>query len=117
MPLFLFSAWKEDRKMNEIPSLASFLTLVAGGGFAGAVVAFALEHIGSFQKLNAEVKKWLVLTLYVVPPLAATALMQFVPASVWTVLEPYWRALAIGFVGWVTSQVVHNWDRMKNARQ
>lgn len=94
--------------MTEIPSLTGLLTLIAGGGFSGVVVSFLLEYIGAFQKLAPEVKKWLVLAIYIVLPLIATALLQFVPPEMWIVLEPHWRALAIGFVGWTVSQVVHS---------
>lgn len=100
--------------MTEIPSLSEFLTLIAGGGFAGVVVSFLLEHIGAFQKLAPEAKKWIVLAIYVVLPLAATALLQFVPPDVLALLEPYWHALAVGFVGWTVSQLVYDREKRRN---
>lgn len=101
--------------MQEIPSLFDFVLKIGGGGFVSVIIAFLLEHIGAFQRLKPEAKKWVVLGIYVVLPLAATAAVQFVPAEVWLLLEPYWQALALGFLGWVGSQVAHNWDKIKKA--
>lgn len=102
--------------MQEIPSLFDFVLQIAGGGFVAVIIAFALEHIGPFQKLQPEAKKWVVLGFYIVLPLGATAAVQFVPADVWLLLEPYWRALALGFLGWVGSQMAHTWDKGRQIR-
>lgn len=99
--------------MKEIPSLFEFILQIGGGGFVSVIIAFLLEHIRPFQELKPEAKKWAVLGLYVFLPLAATAAVQYVPASVWTELEPYWRALALGFLGWLGSQAAHMWDKRR----
>jgi len=99
--------------MNELPTLVEFLTQIATGGFAGVIIAFLLEKIPAFQNLESEIKRWVVLALFLVLPAGSVALLQFVPADVWLVLEPYWRALAIGFLGWASSQIAHAFDKSK----
>ena len=97
----------------DVPKLVEFLAMVAGGGFSSVVVAFLLEHWPWFQSLESETKKWIVLAVYVVLPVGATALLQNVPPEFWEVLQPYWNALALGFVGWVGSQIAHAWDKQR----
>lgn len=94
-------------------TLVDFLTQIAGGGAVGAIVAFLLEEVGLFQNLNSEAKKWIVLAAFLLFPLGATALLQFVPPDVWILMEPYWRAVAVGFAGWAASQAVHIYDKRK----
>lgn len=101
----------------EIPTLVDALTKLAGGAFIPVIVALLLEHIRPFQALPSETKKWSVLALFVVLPVAAAALLQFVPAEVWSQLEPFWRALAAGFLGWIGSQAAHQWDRRQATRR
>ena len=97
--------------MNELPTLLEFLRGLAAGGWVPVIIAFLLEHFSWFQSMKPETKKWFVLGLFVIIPLVAMALVQFVPAEVWTLLEPYWNALALGFLGWLGSQVAHAWDK------
>ena len=40
-------------------------------------------------------------------PVLAQLLLQFVPSNVWAALQPYWSALAAGFVGWAGSQAAY----------
>ena len=96
------------------PTIVEFLRNVAAGAWAPVLIAFLLEHVQAFQKLQAEVKKWTVLGLFVVLPLVATALLQFVPAEVWASVEPFWNALALGFAAWVASQAAHKWDKKRS---
>ena len=97
--------------MNELPSLLEVLRGLAAGFWVPTIIAFLLEHIDAFQRLAPDTKKWAVLALFVALPLIATLLIQFVPPDVWMYLEPYWSALALGFVGWLGSQVAHAWDK------
>ena len=101
--------------MGQVPSVVEFLRNVAAGAWAPVAIAFLLEHVVVFQRLQAEVKKWVVLGLFVFLPVAATALLQFVPAEVWGQLEPFWNALAVGFAAWVASQMAHGWDKRRTA--
>lgn len=97
--------------MNEVPNLVEFLKMIAGGGFVGVIVAFLLEKIPAFQALKSEVKKWVVMAMFIVLPVASTALLENVPPEIWALLEPYWGSLALGFVSWVGSQIAHGWDK------
>lgn len=99
--------------MEELPTLVEFLANLAGGAGVAAIVAFALEHIRGFQRLTGEAKKWVVLAMFLVLPTAAQVLLQTVPAEVWALAEPYWRSFAVGFVGWLGSQVAHAWDKRR----
>ena len=96
-------------------SVVEFLRNVAAGAWAPVAIAFLLEHVKWFQALQSEARKWVVLGLFVALPLAATALLKYVPAYIWTELEPFWNALAIGFAGWVVSQAAHRWDKQQRA--
>ena len=99
--------------MQEVPTLIEFVRNVAAGAWGPVFVSFLLEHVQAFQNLKAEAKKWMVLGLFVALPLGAQALIQYVPADVWSQLEPFWSALALGFVSWVGSQVAHEWDKRR----
>jgi hypothetical protein len=99
--------------MSEVPTLVGFLEQLASGGVIGVIVAFLLEHVKPFQALKAEVKKWLVFASFLILPLGARAMLQFVPAETIALLEPYFSALALGFAAWAASQVAHNWDKRK----
>ena len=93
--------------MTEVPGLVEILTMLAGGIGVGAVVSFLLEKTGLFQRLSSTAKWWVVLGLNLGLPLVAVLALQLVPPHVWVALEPYWKALAMGFLGWAGSQVVH----------
>ena len=97
----------------EVPTLLEFLRNVAAGAWGPVVVSFLLEHIAAFQRLSAEAKKWTVLGVFVVLPVAAQALIQYVPPQVWETAQPFWNALALGFAGWAVSQFVHEWDKRR----
>ena len=96
-----------------VPTLIEFLRDGAAGAWAPLLVSFLLEHIRAFQNLRAEAKKWVVLGLFVVAPVVAQALVQYVPATVFAQVEPFWNALALGFVGWVGSQAAHEFDKRR----
>ena len=91
----------------EVPSLATALGQLAGGVGLGFVLAFLFEPLPWFQALSAERKEQVVFAITVGLPLIATTLLQFVPAGVWAAIEPYWQALARGFLAWGGSQAAH----------
>jgi hypothetical protein len=97
-------------EMTQIPGLVEVLGMLANGIGVGAVIAFLFEKMGWFQKLPTDVKWWLVLALCMSLPVASTALLQFVPAETWAVIEPYWHALATGFLIWAGSQAAHKFQ-------
>lgn len=93
--------------MDKIPSLVEVLSLLAQGVGAGFVLALLAEKSGWFQQLNAQRKGWLIFGLSMGLPLLAQLLLQFVPPNVWEILQPYWYALAAGFISWAGSQVAY----------
>lgn len=96
----------EEMPPTEVPALVSVLEMLAGGIGTGAVLAFLFEKAAWFQKLSDERKSVIVFGVSIGLPLLATVLLQFVPPDVWLVIEPYWQALAGGFLAWAGSQVV-----------
>jgi hypothetical protein len=99
-----------------IPTLTEVLARIAAGLMAGVILAFLFERFAWFQKLSPDAKWWVVFGVQIGLPVVATALLQFVPASVWAALEPYWQAIALGFVAWIGSQVAHRQDKARNGR-
>ncbi len=93
--------------MADIPGLVEVLKMLTAGVGVGAVISFLFEKITFFQNLSSQAKWWVVFGLSLGLPLAAQVALQFVPPDVWAMLEPYWQALAAGFLVWVGSQVVH----------
>jgi len=102
--------------MADVPGLVEVLTMLAQGLGVGAVLAFLFENIGWFQRLEGKAKWWVVFGFSLGLPLLAQIALEFVPADVWAMLEPYWKALAAGFLAWVGSQVAHLWQKAQRAR-
>lgn len=90
-----------------VPDIVDVLALIAEGVGAGFVLAFLAEKFEWFQQLPSRTKWWLILIVSLAFPVVAQALLDYVPLDVWSQIEPYWRALALGFVGWAGSQAVH----------
>lgn len=95
----------------QIPSLTEALGMLASGIGVGAVLSFVFTKIAWFAGLESSVKGWIVFAASIALPLAATAALQFVPEALIAALEPYWRAIATGFLIWAGSQVAY---RMNN---
>ena len=93
--------------MGEVPGLVEVLGMLASGIGVGAVLAFLFEHFGWFQNLSGHGRWWLVFGVSLGLPLLAQVALQLVPAEVWVALQPYWKALASGFLAWAGSQVAH----------
>lgn len=92
--------------MSEVPALTAVVKLIAAG-VVGGIIAFLFERFKWFQSLTSDQRWWLILGLSVGLPLLAQFALQFVPAETWAMLEPYWHSMALGFTGWLASQVVH----------
>jgi len=101
--------------MADVPGLVEVLKLLAQGVGVGAVIAFLFEQFEFFQNLASKTKWWVIFGMSVGLPLVAEIALQFVPPDMWVLLEPYWRALAAGFLTWVGSQVAHLWHK-RNGR-
>lgn len=91
----------------EIPEVMSVLAMLAQGVGAGFVLSFLAEKSAWFQGLDGEKKGWLVFGLSLGLPLLAQVLLAVVPPEMWAVVQPFWRAVAAGFVGWAGSQAAY----------
>ena len=99
--------------MQEVPGLIEVVELLAAG-VVGGVIAFLFERFAWFQNLTGETRFWVIFGFSVGLPLLAQVALQFVPADVWVVLEPYWRSVTLGFIGFVATQVAHKWVNKAN---
>jgi hypothetical protein len=89
------------------PTLVTVLTMLASGAGVGVVISFLFTKFTWFNTLSSSAKSWIVFGMAIGLPVAATAALQFIPAGVWTQLEPYWQAIATGFLIWAGSQAVY----------
>ena len=78
----------------DIQSLFNWL-LNSGG--AALVVSWIVEKLPSYQKLSADVKKYVYIAAVVVVGLAAYALQTYVPSATWNQIEP-WLKIVAGLV-------------------
>ena len=94
-------------------TLRDTIALLAQGVGVGFVLSFLFEKIPQFQNLSGSAKAWIVFFVSVLLPVLATAALQFVPAETWVLLEPYWRALSLGFLTWGGTQAAY---KLSNAK-
>lgn len=73
----------------------------------GVVVSFLLKNPGWFKGMPKKTKWWLVFGLSIGLPIVAQLLLDFIPPQIWEVLNPYWKSLSMGLVGWAASQVAY----------
>lgn len=88
----------------QIPNIFDVLSLLVSGVAGGYILSFIAEKTTLFQKLSAQAKSWLIFAVSILLPLIGQLLIQFVPVAFWEVVQPYWAALATGFVVWMGSQ-------------
>ena len=91
----------------QIPTLVDFLKLLTTTVGIGMVVSFVLAQLERFQGVSARAKFLIVFAICMVLPVAATAILNAVPAATLASLEPYWNALAGGFAVFIGSQVFY----------
>lgn len=91
----------------KIPTLIDALRLLGTTVGAGMVISFLLTRVEWFKALTGERRFWIVLGLSQIVPLAATLVVQLVPAATLIALEPYWQSLAAGFIVFIGSQAQH----------
>jgi len=89
------------------PDMVGVLRMLAQGVGVGAVVAFLFERLKWFQALSGEAKWWTILGISMGLPILAQLALQFTPAEMWAIMEPYWQAIASGFLAWAGAQGVH----------
>ena len=102
--------------MQDIPSLVEAVGMLASGAAVGAVISFLAERLGLFQNLSPKAKQAVMFVLSLGLPLGAMLLLQYIPADTWATLEPYWQAVATGFLIWLGSQVTHAIRKYANGR-
>lgn len=103
----IVSAAPAGAEGDTAPGLVETLKLLAQGIGVGAVTAFLFEKFKWFQALGTETKWWTILGISIGLPILAEIALQFVPPHIWSLLEPYWTAIASGFLAWAGSQGVH----------
>jgi hypothetical protein len=96
-----------------VPALTDVLAMLASGVGVGAVIAFLFENIAWFKGLSPSAKWWTILLLSVGLPVLATVALQFIPPPVWILIQPYWNAVATGFLIWAGSQAFHLYSRSR----
>ncbi len=101
--------------MPEIPSFGDALRLLGTTVGIGAVVSFLLSQMDRFQGVGPQAKFWIVLIVSLVLPVAATAVVQLVPAETLKALEPYWQALSAGFLVFLGTQGMYALLKSKKA--
>jgi hypothetical protein len=77
----------------------------------GAGLSFLLEWSAGFESLSPGQKRAVVAAITLGVPVLAQVALTFVPAEVWPVINPYWRALAAGFTVLTASQFTHKADK------
>lgn len=87
-----------------IPTLIDALRLAGTTVGAGMVISFLLTRVTWFKNLTGDKRFWIVFALAQAVPLAATLIVQLVPAATLAALEPYWQSLAAGFIVFIGSQ-------------
>jgi hypothetical protein len=69
--------------------LFTTLEAMATAAGVGAVIASLFERFAGFQALTSDGRNAVIIGLCIGLPLVARMLIEFVPASVWDVAEPY----------------------------
>lgn len=89
--------------------LSAVLIWLAGGG-AGMFVAVWIEKQRWFQQIAGQYKPMVVMTGIIIVALIPRLLLDFVPANVWEVIQPYFATVVTAIlVGYPLSQVFHEW--------
>lgn len=88
----------------QVPTLIDALRLLGTTVGAGMVISFLLTRVAWFVALTGDKRFWIVLGLSQIVPLAATLVVQLVPAATLMALEPYWQSLAAGFIVFIGTQ-------------
>jgi len=87
--------------------LVSVLEWIASGVGVGFLFSILAEKSAWYEALGKKQKFAILVAGSVGLPVLATALLLNVPANVWTILQPYWRAAISGIYALVGSQVYY----------
>ncbi|MBN2003093.1 MAG: helix-turn-helix domain-containing protein [Anaerolineae bacterium] len=98
----------EPPSLDNPHNVLGVLGWLAAGGAAPAISLWLSKQKWFNQIADNQVKVTLTMGLIVGVPLLAKALTDFVPATVWTVLQPWWAvAVAALEIGWPLSQATY----------
>lgn len=101
----------------DVPSLTAALTMLAtglGAFSAGGVVSYLLNKWPWYCRQARELKHSLVVGLAVLLSILARLALEFVPAQVWVVIEPYWQIAAGAVMLYFGSQVTYTWQKLRS---
>lgn len=90
-------------------SLLGVLEWLASGVGAGFLLSIVAQKSAWFTHFGKGAKFALLVGVSCGLPLAATALLRMVPAATWELVQPYWRALGMGILALVSSQIYYQW--------
>lgn len=93
--------------LEDPTDLLKVLPWIAAGG-AGPFVAVWIEKQKWFQAIESRYKPTVVMVTVASVALAAKLLIDFVPASVWAVIAPYFGIVVVAIlIGYPLSQFTH----------
>lgn len=87
--------------------LVGVIEWLASGIGVGFVLSILATKSAWYQQLASKVKFVVMTCICGGLPVLATALLQLVPADVWVLLQPYWRAFISGIFVLAGSQVYY----------
>lgn len=94
---------------------ASLLTWLIAGGGASAVVSWLAERSTWFQGLDARAKWVLMVVASCLIAIVAKLLLDFLPAQVFSAIEPYATVIIIIVSTYLTGQAAHGIDKSLTA--
>ncbi len=98
----------EPPALTNPQDLLGALGWLAAGGAAPAISLLLSKQKWFNAIANPQAKVWIVMSGVVGLPLLAKALVDFVPATVWGTVQPWWAVAVAAFeIGWPLSQVTH----------
>ena len=97
----------------KIPTLIDALRMLGTTVGAGMVISFLLTRVEWFKLATGERRFWAVFGLSMAIPLAATLIIQLVPAATLVAIEPYWQTLAAGFIVFIGTQAQYFLQQQK----
>lgn len=94
----------EDVALSDPASILTILASLAKSVGIGVVLSFLFKNPGWFKDLGDQAKWWIIFGLSLGLPVLAQLLIDLVPPNIWDILNPYWTAIAWGFITWGASQ-------------
>jgi hypothetical protein len=93
--------------MENTKSLLDLLTWLIYSGGAILVSSWVLDRIAKYQLLPVDVKKGISMAVSAALALGAYAVITYVPASIFVVLDPWFKIIAGIVVLYGGQQLVH----------